>query len=112
MSQDPIAVQAAPPGILPAPWGLLGTIAWGAAGICAWFTVQFAVIIGFLACHNAVAPGATDRSRMANEGFLLAFVTVLAAPAWIGVSVFAARLRRWRAREYLAFIPPRRGEVV
>ena len=112
MSQDPIAIQAVPPGTLPAPWGLLGTIAWGAAGVCVWFIVQFIVIVGFLAWHNTVAPGSTDLSKMANDGFLLAFVTIAAAPAWIGVSVFAARLRKWRARDYLALLPPRRGEVV
>ena len=112
MNQDPIAVQAAPPGAPPAPWGLLGTIVWGAAGVCAWFIVQFVVIVGFVAWHNRVAPASTDLSKMANDGFLLAFVTIAAAPAWIGVSIFAARLRKWRARDYLALVPPRRAEVV
>ena len=112
MSQDPIAVQAALPGAHPPPWGLLGTIAWGAAGVCAWFIVQFAVIVGFLTWQNTMGPGSTDLSKMANDGFLLAFVTIAAAPAWIGVSVFAARLRKWRARDYLALVPPRRGEVM
>ena len=111
MSQDSTA-QAAQPGPQPAPWGWLGTIVWGAAGVAAWFIVQFAVIVGFLAWHNTVGPGSTDLSAMANDGFLLAFVTITAAPAWIGVSVMAARLRKWRARDYLALVPPRRGEVV
>jgi membrane protease YdiL (CAAX protease family) len=112
MSHDPIALQPATPGAAPAPWGLLGTIAWGAAGICAWFIVQFAVIVGFIAWHNTVEPGSADLGKMANDGFLLAFVTITAAPAWIGVSAFAARLRGWSARDYLALIPPRRGEAV
>ena len=112
MSQEPIAIPAAAPSPNPAPWGLLGTIAWGAAGICAWFIVQFAVIIGFIAWRNAVDPGSADLGKMASDGFLLAFVTIMAAPAWIGVSVFAARWRGWSARSYLALIPPRRGEVL
>jgi membrane protease YdiL (CAAX protease family) len=112
MSQEPIAVQAAPPGAPPAPWGLLGTIVWGAAGVCAWFLAQFAVVVGFLTWHNTVGPGSTDLSKMANDGFLLALVTIVAAPAWIGVSVLAARLRKWRARDYLALVRPRRGEMV
>ncbi|MGB9365234.1 MAG: type II CAAX endopeptidase family protein [Xanthobacteraceae bacterium] len=112
MSEEPIAVPTAPPGADPAPWGLLWTIAWGAAGVCAWFMVQFAVVVGFLAWRNTVAPGSTDLSKMANDGFLLAFVTIVAAPAWVGVSIFAARLRKWRARDYLALVPPRRGEMV
>src|SRR5207245_8167377 len=102
MNQEPIAIPAGVPSPSPAPWGLLGTIAWGAAGICAWFIVQFAVIVGFIAWHNTVAPGSTDLGKMANDGFLLAFVTIAAAPAWIGVSAVAARLRGWRARDYLA----------
>jgi hypothetical protein len=112
MNQDPIAIQAVPSGPNPAPWGLLGTIAWGAAGICAWFIVQFAVIVGFIAWRNTVEPGSADLGKMASDGFLLAFVTITAAPAWVGVSVFAARLRGWRARDYLALILPRRGEIV
>ncbi|TMQ03712.1 MAG: CPBP family intramembrane metalloprotease, partial [Deltaproteobacteria bacterium] len=32
-------------------------------------------------------------------------------PAWVGVSVLAARWRKWRARDYLALVPPRRGEI-
>jgi uncharacterized protein len=112
MSHDPIALQPATPGAAPAPWGLLGTIAWGAAGICAWFIVQFAVIVCFIAWHNTMEPGSADLGKMANDGFLLAFVTITAAPAWIGVSAFAARLRGWSARDYLALIPPRRGEAV
>ena len=111
MSHDPSAVSLlARPGA-PPPWGLLGTIAWGALGICAWFAVQFAVIIGVIVWRDTVAPGTIDMQKMANDGFLLAFVTMVAAPAWVGVSVFAARLRKWRARDYLALVAPRRGEI-
>ena len=35
-SPDPIQRAAA----VPPPWGLLGSIAWGAFGICVWFAVQ------------------------------------------------------------------------
>src|SRR6185295_8189719 len=95
----------------PPPWGLLGTIAWGALGVCAWFAVQFSVIIMLIVWRDTTAPGTVDTHKMANDGFLLAFVTIMAAPAWIGVSVIAARLRKWRARDYLALVLPRRGEV-
>lgn len=110
MIEDPIAIPAAPRA--PAPWGLPGTIAWGAVGIIAWFVAQFAVIIGFVAWRNAAEPGSADLSKMASDGFLLALVTILAAPVWVGVSVLAARLRGWRATDYLALIVPRRGEAV
>ena len=111
MSNDPIAIPVAAASS-PPPWGLLGTIVWGALGICAWFAVQFAVIIGFIAWRDTVAPGSVDMAKMAHDGFLLATVTILAAPAWIGVSVIAARKRGWRAMDYLALVPPRRGEIL
>jgi uncharacterized protein len=112
MSEEPMAIAATPPAAPPAPWGLLGTIVWGAAGVGAWFLAQFAVVVGFLTWHNTVGPGSTDLSKMANDGFLLALVTIVAAPAWVGVSILAARLRKWRARDYLALVPPRRAEVM
>lgn len=110
MSHDPFAA-ALPPPAMPTPWGLLGTIVWGALGVCAWFAVQFAVIIAFVVWRDATAPGSVDMHKLANDGFLLAFVTIVAAPAWIGVSAFAARWRGWRVRDYLALVPPKRGEL-
>jgi membrane protease YdiL (CAAX protease family) len=112
MSNDPSAVSLPPSAATPALWGLLGTIVWGAAGVCAWFAVQFAVIVVVIVWRDSTAPGSVDMQKMANDGFLLAFITIVAAPAWIGVSVLAARLRGWRARDYLALVPPRRGEIV
>ncbi len=113
MSHNPYEAvpTTTPPVGTPAPWGLLGTIALGALGICAWFAVQLAVIIMFLVWRDTATPGTVDVHKLANDGFLLAFVTIAAAPAWIGVSVLAARWRKWRARDYLALVPPRRGEV-
>ena len=69
MSQEPIpdALPAAPP-----PWGLLGSIAWGAAGVIVWFLVQFVVVIGFIAWRNTAAPGSVDPANLAHDGFLLA----------------------------------------
>jgi uncharacterized protein len=116
MSHDPFASPAAappagpPPTSLP-PWGLLGSIVWGALGVAVWFAVQFAVVIGFLVWRDTAAPGAVDMHKLANDGVLLAFVTILAGPAWIGVSVLASRWRGWRARDYLALVPPGRREI-
>ena len=101
------AVVAAPP-----PWGLVGTIVWGALGIAAWFLAQFAVVIAFITYRDAIAPGTVDLRQFANDGFLLAIVTMTAAPFWIGVSVLAARWCGWRARDYLALIPPKRAQVI
>jgi membrane protease YdiL (CAAX protease family) len=109
MSQEPFpdALPAAPP-----PWGLLGSVAWGAAGVIVWFLVQFAVVIVFIAWHNTAAPGSVDPAKLAHDGFLLAFITILAGPAWVGVSALAARLRGWTVRGYLALVMPRRSEIL
>jgi membrane protease YdiL (CAAX protease family) len=103
----PAAVPLAPP-----PWGLLGTIAWGAAGVIVWFLVQFAVVIAFIAWRNETAPGSIDPGKLAHDGFLLAFITILAGPAWVGVSALAARMRGWTVRGYLALVMPRRSELL
>src|ERR1043165_6249669 len=100
-----------PTAVTPPPWGLLGTIAWGALGMCAWFAVQFAVIILVIVWRDTAAPGTVAMQRMPNDGFLLAAVTVTAAPPWVIVSILAARWRKWRARDYLALVLPRRGEL-
>src|SRR5215213_6364577 len=110
MTNDRSAVSL-PPAVTPAPWGLLGTFAWGAAGLCAWFAVQFAAITAVIVWQDSVSPGSVDMRKMAHDGFLLAFISIIAAPAWVGASVLAARWRKWRARDYLALIPPRRGEI-
>jgi uncharacterized protein len=113
MSHDPFASPAAAlPAGPPPPWGLLGSIVWGALGVAAWFAVQFAVVIGFLVWRHSATSGAVDMSKLATDGFLLAFVVIVAGPAWIGVSVLASRWRGWRARDYLALVPPRRREIV
>jgi uncharacterized protein len=112
MNEQRIDPQArALPAGNPPPWGLLGTIAWGAFGLCAWFAVQFAVVIAYLVWRDTAAPGTLDMQKLANDGFLLAFVTTVAGPAWVGASVVAARRRKWRARDYLALVAPRRGEI-
>jgi len=112
MNEQPIDPRArALPVGNPPPWSLLGTIAWGAFGICAWFAVQFAVVIAYLVWRDTAAPGAVDMQKLASDGFLLAFVTTVAGPAWVGASVVAARRRKWRARDYLALAPPRRSEI-
>jgi membrane protease YdiL (CAAX protease family) len=96
----------------PAPWGLIGTIVWGALGVAAWFMAQFAVVIAFIAYRDATSPGNVDLRQFATDGFLLALVTIVAAPFWIAVSAIAARWRGWRVRDYLALVKPRRADII
>ena len=112
MTHDPFSTAPAATPPAPQPCGLLGTIAWGAAGVIAWFLVQFAVVIVFIAWRDMAAPGSVDPAKLAHDGFLLAFITILAGPAWVGVSALAARMRGWTARGYLALVMPRRSEIL
>jgi membrane protease YdiL (CAAX protease family) len=93
----------------PRPWGLLASIAWCTAGIAVWMLAQIVVIAGYVAWHE---PGTLDMAKLGTDGFLLAFATIMAGPLWIGVLAFAARWRGWSVRDYLALVPPRRGEVL
>ena len=111
MSRDQDGFAQALPGA-PAPWGLLGTILWGTLGAFVWFAVQFAVLVAFITWRETAEPGSVNTAQLARDGFLLAFATIVAGPAWITVSAFAARWRGWRPRDYLALVVPRRGELL
>jgi membrane protease YdiL (CAAX protease family) len=111
MSRDPESFAQALPGT-PPPWGLLGTVLWATLGAFAWFAVQFAVLIAFITWRDTAEPGSVDTAQLARDGFLLAFATILAGPAWIAVSTLAARWRGWHPRDYLALVMPRRGELL
>jgi len=106
MSLDPFSPTRNPP-----PWGLVPSILWGAAGVAIWFAMQLGVIVGFVSWHSAAGTPVNTR-ELASNGFLLAFVTIAAGPAWIATMVFASRLRGWHARDYLALVPPRSAEIV
>jgi uncharacterized protein len=103
-----MTTAATTPGSVPPPWGALASIAWGAASIVAWFLAQFAVVLAYIAWAGPDA----DMKKLGTNGFLLALSTVLAGPVWIAVLAYAARLRGWSVRDYLALIPPRRSEIL
>ena len=107
MSQEPLpdALPAAPP-----PWGLLGSIAWGAAGFAAWFIVQLFVVAVYIRFH--ASGDNIDFKPFESNSFLLALVTIIAGPFWVGIVALAARLRGWTARGYLALVVPRRSEIL
>ena len=108
MNVGPDVSTAAPPA-----YGLLGTIAWTALGIALWFMAQVLILYGFAAWKELSEPGTVvSLSQLATDGTALAIAVILAAPVWIGVVAYAARLRGWSARGYLALIPARRGEIL
>ena len=107
-SLPPVPAQAA---TQPPRWGVLGTILWSALGIAAWFAAQLVVLVVFIAWRDTAAPGTVDVHKLQNDGFLLAFVTIMGGPAWAGILALAARWRGWRARDYLALLAPRRAEI-
>ena len=115
MSHDPFATSPAlppplPPPVAPAPWGLLGSIAWGAAGVAIWFIAQLVVVAVYIRIH--ASGDNIDFKQFESNGFLLALVTTIACPFWVGTMALASRLRGWRVRDYLALVMPRRSEVL
>lgn len=94
----------------PPPWGLLGSIAWGAGGVAVWFIVQLAVIAIYAGARGMTTP--EHFSTLKQDGFLLALTVVISGPAWAGLMALAARLRGWRARDYLALVLPSRGQIL
>jgi membrane protease YdiL (CAAX protease family) len=107
MSHDPSA--ATPPSAAPPPWGFLGSVGWGVLGIVAWFLGQFLALSIYLSTRNRAIP--IDMAALGRDGFVLAVVTIAAAPGWIAISAIAARQRGWSVRGYLALIWPRRSEI-
>jgi uncharacterized protein len=97
------------PSAAPPPWGFLGSVAWGVLGIVAFFLGQFLALSIYLSTRNRGAP--IDMAALGRDGFVLAVVTIAAAPGWIAVSALAARQRGWSVRGYLALIAPGRGEI-
>jgi hypothetical protein len=115
MSHDPFGTSPAlppplPPPVAPAPWGLLGSIAWGAAGVAIWFIAQLVVVAVYIRIH--ASGDNIDFKQFESNGFLLALVTTIACPFWVGTMALASRLRGWRVRDYLALVMPRRSEVL
>jgi CAAX protease family protein len=92
----------------PAPYGLLGSILWAAAGVAAWLVAQFVLLFAYAAWKGATTPD--EMQKLATDATLP--VLIASAPVWVGVMVLAARRRGWRARDYLALIPPKRGEIL
>jgi CAAX protease family protein len=93
------------------PWGFWATVGWALAALVLWFAAQLAVVVAFLAWrhgHGAVP----DLERLANDGLLLALAVTVATPFAVGVFALAARLRGWRARDYLALHVPGRRELI
>ena len=93
----------------PRPWGYFSTLAW----------VVFAHVIGTIAGFAAVYawnPAAldviSDFNAVLKDAWFFSLSTLVAAPVMVAVLVWAARLRRWPVRDYLALTWPSRREVL
>ncbi len=105
MSQDPFPATAQPS--VRQPWGPFGSIAWAVTGFVAWLAAQMIAI----AVYRTLSPD-IDLRALETNGFVVALVTTIAGPVWVGVLIFAARRRGWQAQDYLALITPRRSEIL
>ena len=93
-------------------WGFYETIGWGMISLIVWFVAQMLVVAALIAWQEAVKPGSSDLRMMTTDALSLAAVTIIAGPAWIGVTAIAARWRRWRFTDYMALVLPRRRELI
>jgi CAAX protease family protein len=93
------------------PWGFWTTLGWALAALVLWFAAQLAVVLAFIAWRHGHGP-MPDLARLASDGFLLALAVTVATPVAIAVFAFAARLRGWRVRDYLALAAPGRRELL
>ena len=100
------ASQSPPP---PRPWGYFSTLGW----------VVLAHVNGTIAGFAAVYAWKPDTldimsdfDAILKDGWFFSLSTLVAAPVMITILVWAARLRRWPVRDYLALHWPSRREVV
>lgn len=98
------------------PWGFWATVGFGVVIAAVYLAFQFVVMVPYAMYLISQNPGmdavATASSLYAN-GFLLAVMTCLSVLPCIGLVLLFVRIRRgisWK--EYLAFNPPRRRQVL
>lgn len=104
---DPLAPTAPRP-----PWSFYETIGWGMIAFIATSVAKPIVVASLIAWHEWTQPGATDLHPMIPEAISTSLGAVVAAATWVGVTSIAARWRHWRFADYMALIPPRRGELI
>lgn len=90
----------------PRPWGFWATLAWTLAAGSIWFGVQVAATVALLSI------GYSGEHASGIDTATIAVVTLVSAPAAVAVFVLAARLRGWKAQDYLALTWPRRRDAL
>jgi membrane protease YdiL (CAAX protease family) len=91
------------------PWGFWATIGFSLVVIVAFFVVQIAVTVGYLAVYMAMYPK-TDFNKfvqgLTDNGLLLSLGTWASTPVCLGLVLLFVKLRRgWTVRDYLALKP-------
>jgi uncharacterized protein len=106
---DP-ARTSAPPCV---PWKFWGTVVWTAAALVIWLAVQYAVLIGVLVYFDVGDEASVaEIAKLTSHGVVLSLVSILSAPAEIGIVVLAIRFVRCRVAEYLALVAPSRTHLL
>src|SRR5436190_2913178 len=90
----------------PPPWGILATVAWLLFTFLASLLIA-AAVFGVWQFATQAGP-----RSVSYDGVAIAIGTLVSVPVQIAVLAFAAHLRRWMPRDYLALGWPRRGEIV
>jgi membrane protease YdiL (CAAX protease family) len=88
----------------PPPWGVLATLAW--------LVISFAISALVAVAGFVLILGDHGRSLETYDGVLVAVGALTSVPVQIAVLAWAARLRGWVPRDYLALNMPKRGEII
>ncbi len=89
----------------PAPWGFWATLAWTLVVGALWFAAQVVATVAYVTSQ-------THAVAFEPDGLIVGLATLVAAPVAVGGFALAARLRGWRAADYLALEKPTRRSTV
>ena len=90
----------------PRPWGIIMTVLW----------IVLAVIVMMIATLGAIfvffPEGAIDAPAFDKDARAFGILSLVAAASAVAVLVVAAKLAGWRVSDYLALVPPDRGDAI
>src|SRR5262245_22037820 len=91
----------------PPPWGYVATAGWALLAMAAFLLTPFAAI----ALRYGLTGDLVAYIYITSQSWSFA-VTAIGTAVAIGVLALAARLRGWKARDYLGLVSPSRHDVL
>jgi membrane protease YdiL (CAAX protease family) len=108
MSEIQPATATTPLPVQRPPWGYFATFGWA---VLAQIIGAIAGIAAVIVWNRGTWQTATTFEGAMQDAAAVCLSTIVTAPVLIAVLVWAARMRNWRARDYLALVPPSRRDL-